>query len=302
LAHYRPPSQTFVKAILACHLHASKTLSSGFALLKADCAGTIMVVRTTPHMLDPGVREPVELLNSIDGVATRASCEGQGTAPLDPHSVLAYVTFKYPLPPRFQEFLVTELGMLGRVDDDAIYCRWPPENRHFLELLGTAAKRYKQRNRGGRRRPLVASLSELQSHLLAFSAGGNETVITACRMCSRLVIGPHSCRGGVRILRWAPASTDSIFRDFVELPDNRLDAGLVAAVATDELQRRTDRGDFGAAFRRRWARYQRTRLRQEIIAALRAGVRQLRRAGKDLDVHFDAHHARVTWGQRRVRP
>jgi len=252
-------------------------------------------------MLDPGVREPVEVLNSIDGVTTRASCEGQGSAPLHPHSALAYVTFKYPLPPRFQEFLITELGMIGRVDDDAIYCRWPPENRQFLELLGIAAKRYKQRNRTALRSALVAPLSELQSHLLSFSAGGNEAVITACRTCSRLAVGPHSCRSSVAISRWAPASADAIFRDFVELPDNRLEEDLVAALGTAELQCRTNRGDFGPAFRRRWGHYHRLRRRQEIIAALRCGVQQLRRAGKDLDVLFDAHHARVTWRPRSRR-
>jgi hypothetical protein len=252
----------------------------------------------TPHKLDPGVREPVELLNSIDGVTTRASCEGQGAAPLHRHSMLAYVSFAYPLPLQLQESLVAELGMIARVDDDAIYCRWPSANRQFLERLRSVVLEYTQRNRSAGRSSLVAPLSELQSRLLSRRAEGKEAVISACRCYPTLVLEPHGCRTTLALLRWLPPSSAEIFRDFVAVADNRLDPGLVAALGVDELQKRARRGDFGPSFRRRWLHFHGRRTRHEIIVALRNGVQDLRRSGKDLDILFDNRCARVTWRTR----
>lgn len=251
-------------------------------------------------MLDPGVRTSVELLNSIDGVTTRASCEGEGSTRVHRHSTLAYVGFAYPLPPRFQEFLVSELGMIARVDDEAIYCRWPADNRHFLERLAAVTLGYKRRHCAALRESLTAPLSEIQSHLLARSADGSETVISACRTCPAFVVGPHGCRTALALVRWQ-ATSAQIFRDFVDQPDNQLDPVLLATVGAEELEERTRRGDFGASFRGRWLRYHGKRTRSEMIAALRDGVRQQRRAGKDVDVLFDARYARVTWQRGRSR-
>jgi hypothetical protein len=140
-------------------------------------------VRVATHILDRGVRAAVELLNSIDGVTTRASCEGQSQAQGHRHSDLAYIAFAFPLPTRLQNFLIAKLDMIARVEDDAVYCRWPRENPRFLTRLNDAVRLYKRRERRQRREATECSFSKLRSRLVDKASDGQETTASLCLRC-----------------------------------------------------------------------------------------------------------------------
>src|SRR5262245_60514589 len=104
--------------------------------------------------------------------------------------------------------------------------------------------------------------------------------MSVCQPCRALVFEPHACVAGkLTLLSWPPKTLEQSFGDFVVRDENRLDQTLVAVLGVGELEERARRGDFGAAFRRRWLNYQRTRARREIIDALRNGVQKLRQTG-----------------------
>lgn len=255
-----------------------------------------MIVRITPHRLDAGVRNAVDLLNAIDGVATRASCEGRGAATRHPHSTLAYVTFEYPLPLRLQAFLVAQLGALGRVDDDRIYCRWPGENKRFLTLLSDASERYASFNADPPIGSVAVRLTELRSRLQARGVVGKEIVVSVCASCAVLAVGAHDCGTLQRdLLHWPTGQSEVWFADFLAQVDNRLEPTLLGQLGAVELEERTRRGAFGAAYRRRWLRYHNARAQQQIVSALGDGVRALRAAGGDFDLVFAAGSARIIW-------
>ena len=253
-------------------------------------------------MLDHGVRAAVELLNTIDGVTTRASCEGQSNAAGHTHSDLAYVAFAFPLPARLQSYLIAELDMIARVDDDAVYSRWPQQNREFLTQLGHAIRGYKRREMRRRRQTATYLLSQLRSRLGAKAASGQEVTAILCLRCAALVVSPHHCAGAVLpLLHWPSGLDGEWFDDFLKRPDNRLDAGLRAALGTDELESRARRGDFGSQFRRRWLQYRSERAHLQMTQGLRAGIQQARKTGIDVDVTFDGRHARFTWSRAAGR-
>jgi hypothetical protein len=246
--------------------------------------------------LDPGVRRVVARLNAIDGVTTRASCEGASNSRGHNHSDLAYVAFEYPLPLRFEAYLVVALEMIGRVEEDAVYSRWPRSNGDFLDALARAAKDYRRRQRRRHSTIVRCNLSKLRSRLAVRLAAGRDVIAAACLSCRALVVSPHRCDGETRVLlRWPAGSEARWFAEFLAQPGNELDADVVAVLGSSELERRTRAGDFGAAFQRRWARY-RTELTKVLLTrSLRAGVAQLRCSGVDLDVSFDEAYARLTW-------
>jgi hypothetical protein len=99
----------------------------------------------------------------------------------------------------------------------------------------------------------------------------------------------------MELLSWPADSQAAWFAAFVAQPGNELERDLIASLATDELERRARRGDFGATFRRRWLRYRNDEAKQQVTRSLRAGVEAHRRAGCDLDVLFDGQYARFTW-------
>jgi hypothetical protein len=253
-------------------------------------------------MLDRGVRAAVELLNTIDGVTTRASCEGHSSAGGHTHSDLAYVAFAYPLPARLQSYLIAELDMVARVDDDAVYCRWPRQNREFLMRLGDAVRRDKRGEVRRRRQTAACLLSQLRARLAARAVSGQEATASLCLRCAALVVSPHRCAGtALPLLRWPPGLDGAWFDDFVKRPENSLDAGLRSALGTDELELRARRGDFGEQFRRRWLRYRRERAHLQMTEGLRAGIQQARKTGIDVDVIFDRRHARFSWSRAAGR-
>ena len=249
-----------------------------------------------PANLDPGVRRAVVRLNAIEGVTTRASCEGAGERREHRHSDLAYVAFAYPMPLRFEAFLIAELEMTGRVEEDAVYSRWPDANGDFLDALASAARRYRIRQRRRHDTSVRCNLSKLRSRLATRLAGGRDAIAAACLSCRALVIHPHRCDGETRVLlHWPAGSEVAWFSEFLAQPGNQLDEDLVAALGSAELERRTRAGDFGVAFQRRWSRYRAEAMKGRLTWSLRAGIAQLRRAGVDLDVSFEADTARLTW-------
>jgi hypothetical protein len=257
-------------------------------------------VRIPAPNLDPGVRLAVAQLNGIDGVTTRASCEGHGTTDGGRHSDLAYVAFEYPLPPRFQAFLIEALEMFARVEDDAIYSRWPESNGDFLENLERAARRYRVRQRRQKHPAVRCRLTKLRSRLATRVMAGREATASICLECRGLVVGPHACGGrAMRLLSWPAGSQATWFGSFLAEPGNDLGHDVAAVLGNAELERRARRGDFGVHFRRRWLRYRNDTANREITRSLRAGVEALRRTGSDLDVRFDAEYAHFTWKLRR---
>lgn len=259
---------------------------------------TVAGVRTPAALLDPGVRVAVARLNGIAGVTTRASCEGHGTTPGGRHGDLAYVAFEYPLPPGFQAFLVEALEMFARVEEDAVYSRWPEGNRRFLARLQQAAQRYRSRQRRQRYQAVRCQLAKLRSRLATRVIAGRNVTASICLKCRGLVISPHACEGkAMELLSWPAGSQAGWFAAFLAEPGNALGDDLVASLGHDELERRARQGDFGATFRRRWLRYRNETAKRQITSSLRAGVEALRRAGSDLDILFDAQYARFTWRQ-----
>jgi hypothetical protein len=258
---------------------------------------TLASVSSAAHNLDRGVRAAVELLNGIDGVTTRASCEGGSEAAGHRHSDLAYVAFAFPLPARLQSHLVAELDMIARVEDDAVYCRWPDRNRDFLARLTDSVRRYKRRERRQRREAAECVLGKLRSRLAARIRRGQEVKASLCLRCRDLILAPHPCAGPViAMLDWPADLSDQWFGKFLEEPGNALEASLRSRFNDAELEARARRGDFGEQFRRRWLRHRGDRTYLQMIQGLRAGIQRIRQSGADVDVCFDARGARFTWG------
>ena len=255
-------------------------------------------MRYDARSIDVGVRDVVRLLNHIPGVATRASCEGAGALPArHAHAALAYVAFRHPLPLRFQDFLVTHLGPLARIEDDGIYYRWPMRNRAFLGSLETAARHYL--STAGREEwcSLRWPLARLRARLARQVARGHAGAIGLCLSCAELVTEPCAHpHQPIPLLRLRPDLYDQWFADFVAQPKNALDAALIAADGWVRLLARTQRGDFGATFQRRWLRYRAQRIADLTTRQIRDGVEAARRQGLPIDFFHDGTHAVFVWG------
>jgi hypothetical protein len=238
------------------------------------------------------------LLNRIPGVTTRTSCEGAGaTSERHRHAELAYVLFRHELPVGLQEFLIARLDTLARVEDDGIFSRWPQRNRIFLQRLGAAARTYALRAR----RPRLSvhwPLPRLRARFARVMACREEIEVVLCRECKDLVIDPHAERHQTLPLFHVPADLEiAWFGEFIGQSENRLDPALIAADGLPAVAARTQRGDFGATFRRRWLRH-RTRLLAALTTrTVRRAIQTARREGADIDYYYTDAYAECSWGR-----
>lgn len=246
--------------------------------------------------IDVGVRDVVALLNAIPGVATRASCEGAGRARSTPrHADLAYVLWRYPIPLVLQDFLLARIDAVARIEPDGLYSRWPADNREFLSRLAAAARAYPgtHHNMGHH---LRVPLAKLRARLARRLTQREPTQIILCRTCNDVVLEPHVATHQTVLLLQVPEDQAAQwFAEFVARSDNRLDPQLIDHEGLEHVVARTHRGDFGAAFYRRWLRYRSSRLADLTTHQLRLSVEALRRDDGRIDFYFDGAHAHVTW-------
>lgn len=268
------------------------------AALRAAYAAT---VRYDAPNLDVGVRDVVALLNHIPGVATRASCEGIGAQPArHVHAALAYVAFRHPLPLRLRDFLITRLGELARIEDDGIYCRWPRKNRTFLGCLEAATRLYLSGVANAPCRRVRWPLSRLRARLARLVARGHAGEVQLCLVCGVLVGEAHiETHQPIALLRLPPDLHDRWFAEFVAQADNRLDPALVESAGWVRLLARTQRGDFGGAYHRRWLRFRASRVADLTTRQIRTGVDAARQQGVPVDFFFDGTHAVFIWENAR---
>lgn len=250
-------------------------------------------MRSSVRSLDVGVRDAVAVLNRIPGVTTRASCEGATQQPAPHrHGELAYVLFRYPLPLHLRDFLLTQLDAVARIEDDGIYSRWPMHNREFLDRLVAAARAYLDQQASDRRAHLGWPLPRLRARFARELSRRQELRIALCIDCHDLVGEPHpASHRSVTLLRLAPDQEALWFAEFIRKPANALDPTLVATDGWEQLAARTQRGDFGAAFRRRWLRYRARMIADLTTRQLRIGTENLRRRGNDIDFFYNGTHA-----------
>lgn len=250
-------------------------------------------VRYNARNLDAGVRDAVTLLNHIPGVITRASCEGMDAQPArHAHAALAYVAFRHPLPLQLRDFLITRLGELARIEDDRIYCRWPRKNRTFIGSLESAARLYLSGSARTSCRIVRWPLARLRARLARLVTHGHAVEVQLCLVCSVLVGEAHpETHQPIVLLRLPPDLHDRWFAEFVAQPSNGLDPVLVATAGWVRLLARTQRGDFGTAYRRRWLRYRAQRVADLTTRQIRSGVDAARQQGIPVDFFFDGTHA-----------
>jgi hypothetical protein len=254
-------------------------------------------VRYDARRIDVGVRGVVTLLNHITGVITRASCEGAGPQPGGHvHAALAYVAFRHPMPLQLRDFLVTRLGALARIETDAIYCRWPMRNRLFLGSLESAARLYLSSSDHDSTRKLRWPLARVRARLARQVARQDAGEFRLCLTCRDLVAAAHpESHQSIALLRLPADLHDRWFAEFLTQPRNALDSRLVTRDGWARLLARTQRGDFGAAFRRRWLGYRAQRVADLSTQHVRHGVETARRHGVPIDFFHDGTHAIFAW-------
>ena len=268
-------------------------------LRRAYAAAYRATVRQDARRIDTGVRDVVTLLNRIPGVRTRSSCEGTGLpVARHTHAAHAYVVFRHPLPLQFRDFLVIHLGQLARIDDDGIYCRWPRKNRTFIGSLESAARLYLRDSGGDNSHTVRWPLARLRAHLARQVARGGAAEIRLCFTCKQLIADPHPATHQLTTLLDLPQGLPNLwFAEFSAQPANTLDPVLIAAAGWADLLTRTQRGDFGEAFRRRWLRYRGQQIAHLATRRLRAGVDAARRKMLPIDFFHDGTHAVFMWAK-----
>jgi hypothetical protein len=238
--------------------------------------------------IDPRVRELVEALNRIPGVTTRASCEGaEQSLETHRHADLAYVAFRHPLPLRFQESLLTSIGSVARVEDDGVYSRWPERNRAFIATTLAATRNYLAQPWPRRRACLRWRLPKLRAHLARQLSSGQGFCAQLCMECRDLVFDRHAAaHRSLPLLRGGPEQAALWFAAFTQQPRNTLDPTLIATDGWIGLIARTQRGEFGPTFQRRWLRYRARMLNDVATRQIRTGVGEARRQRPDLDFFY----------------
>jgi len=251
--------------------------------------------------LDRGVREVVTLLNEIAGVRTRASCEGRSLAPsTHRHADLAYVLLEHPLPLVLEDFLLDTLGALARVDHDGVYSRWPASNHEFLERFADAARAYRARE-GALRAHLRVQLATLRARLARRVAQRLPASISLCTACRVIDIEAHDdSHAAVRLLTLRDDQASRWFAQFVVQLGNSLDPQLIEKEGWESIISRTQRGDFGLSFRRRWLRFRSKRLVELTTDEMRSAVETARREGCRFDFYFDDNQAVFRWEPMRL--
>lgn len=254
--------------------------------------------------IDTGVREVVALLNGIPGVATRASCEGMGCACRHPrHAYWAYVLFRYPMPLRFREYLMEELGELGRVEDDGVYSRWQERNSEFLARLEHAARSYAGRELKYPRTVIWWRLPKLRACLARPLISGQALRVGLCLVCRDLTFGDHPlAHQQMPLLSCASDRLAAWFAEFASLPPNRLESDLVRTHGWADLITRSEHGDFGPSFHRRWLRFRARKLAELATRQLRLGMEAARRHCPEIDFFYSDTHAALEWRSDGVTP
>jgi len=254
-------------------------------------------VRSKVRTIDRGARRAVTALNRIPGIATRGSCEGIGLSPSrHRHADLAYVVFRHPLPLRAQAFLVARLETVARVEDDGVYSRWPTGNRAFLDAVAAVADAYRREQRPRCYARAGWPLAAIRARCARALSSGRDVVVALCVDCAEFVFEPHASGHQLLPLLRLPANqTVEWFAAFVGLPRNRLAPELIVATDWSQLVARSQRGDFGVSFHRRWLRYRANRIADLTTHQIRRGVQEIRLHGCDLDFFYDATHAVFTW-------
>jgi hypothetical protein len=238
--------------------------------------------------IDPRVQELVEAFNQIPGATTRASCEGAGQGhETHRHADLAYVAFRQPLPLRFQEFLLTSIGSMARVEDDAVYSRWPERNSAFIASALAATRNYLAQPRPAHRVCVSWLLPKLRARLARQLSAGRNFCLQLCLECHELVFDPHAAtHQPLPLLHGGPEQAALWFTAFTQQPRNALDPTLIAADGWMSLIARTQRGEFGPTFQRRWLRYRARMLGDLATRQMRTGAEGARRERPDLDFFY----------------
>jgi hypothetical protein len=247
--------------------------------------------------IDPRVRELVEALNQVPGVTTRASCEGAGSGhATHRHADLAYVAFRQPLPLRFQEFLLTSTGAVGRVEDDGIYSRWPERNSAFVASALAATRHYLAQPRRASRACICWPLPKLRARLARRLSSGQDFCVQLCPKCRDLVFEPHvAAHRPLPLLRAGPEQMAVWFTAFTQQPRNALDPTLIAADGWMSLITRTQRGEFGLTFQRRWLRHRAQMLSDLATRQMRTAVERARHERPDLDFFYTDTQVVLEW-------
>ncbi len=247
--------------------------------------------------IDRDARAAVFGLNRVPGVTTTESCQGGSRG--SGHSAFAYVRFRHPLPPRFRSYLLARVGGIARVEDTAAYARRPEWNQLFLRALAEAASAYRRRYA---RLPISRfriRARTLRRRLARASPSG----IALCLHCGRT----RPCGNAEHLqLRLAPideAMRDGWFRDFTEVPENQLPADLRASESPARLRARAENGQFGEAYLRRWAAFEKRAAGAAVEAQVLRAVRLARTDARWRDLEVYRHRGVLVfeWPLRRPR-
>jgi hypothetical protein len=197
------------------------------------------------------------------------------------------------MPLVLQDWLAARLDTVARIEPDGIYSRWPAGNGEFLARLAVALHAYQAEHDGARIARRIR-LAKLRADLAHRIVRDDPADLIWCRTCADVTVEPHpATHVRVPLVHLPQGQTAPWFAEFVAMPANRLDPRLVEREGLPQVATRTQRGDFGPAFQRRWLRYRSRRLADLTTHHLRRGVDAVRRAGSRIDFYFDAAYAYV---------
>ena len=201
------------------------------------------------------------------------------------------------MPLRLQEYLCEHLDQAARVEDDAIYSRWPRQNAEFVARLATALHGYLSDHAIRPEHSVRWPLSRVRACLARGIAQSRDFAVAVCTACADLVFVPHqpSAHRAPTVLQIPQAQEARWFLDFLAQRGNAIDPALLTIDGSPRLIERAIQGDFGQAFRRRWLRYRAFKLAQLGTRQLRDGIAALRHDGAELDFYYTDTHAVVIW-------
>ena len=117
-----------------------------------------------------------------------------------------------------------------------------------------------------------------------------------CLECRHLVFDPHvAAHGPLPLLRGGWEQVALWFTAFTQEPRNTLDPRLVAADGWMSLMVRTQRGEFGLTFQRRWLRYRARMLGDLATRQMRTGAEGVRHEHPDLDFFYSDTEVVFEW-------
>ncbi len=107
---------------------------------------------------------------------------------------------------------------------------------------------------------------------------------------------------GLVVLRAEPEMTTAWFTEFVQQPRNALAPALITSDGWSRVLARTRRGEFGAAFQRRWLRYRAHRLAEMATRGIWLGVADVRTQRSDLDCFYTDTQLVLEWDRDDGHP